>query len=355
MVRKQLSYKGRKLAEYIVKNSGKCKSNYYWSYKATKLALREQPDIWQSFIKDQGEDYQNWTNFYNGLSPDTFKRFLNGKAIDQQVFTIFCEVINQHCNKGSFRTEEVAACDPKLLFHKFTEEMQILRSLAYSRLLLEPDDWEGQLRLYSNALYYKNNDYESTTLLLVEPEDLFSSKPEFPHEKIFQIQLLATVRTQDEVANIPWGYAFVNTENCRSELLLDIRPYMWKGSEVILGRKKIRELELPEGYLFTVIAIQLMEQSFSSYYNGKKTVKNFGGWLKDVNLRMFREKYAELISSYSEISEKEIIYLAFTQTYFGDARIKLGITDFDIRVMEKDSQDGLPSKVFVYEAKRPEV
>jgi len=357
--KKKLSLSGKKSLDEIVKASRhREKYSRYWCYHATEIS---NPKEFETLTREQGEDYKNWDNFGSGLSLDTLKRFTNEEFVNSDAFDVFCKVASEEADVNrlniSLNDTEFIIFDPISQFKELREEMICLLHHAHVGLLLQTEDLIEISKLYSNKLNLKNKAYasEDGEVQLIDPEKLFCDAPDFPHEKIFQLKLFTSIlpTNNGSPTKLTWGYALVNTETGRSELLLDTRPYVWQGEEVKIGQKKIRRLKLLGENSFTENAIRLMEDAYRRYFEGHRTITNFGGWLKDTNLKKFREEYAILKDQNPSWEDSELIEKAFLKTSFGKARYSLGITIFRFYVLERD-QSGIPLMIFVNEARRRE-
>lgn len=135
-----------------------------------------------------------------------------------------------------------------------------------------------------------------------------------------------------------------------SELLLDVRPWSWTGVPTIIEGEEIKQLSLPseaeieidgkvQKLSFTKFALLTLEQEYKKYtssqsqFDGVSEVRNFGGWLKDINKKKFLKQLVILQKqglTYHEAKQK-----AYLKTPFGKARYEIGITEFKVTPPEE--------------------
>ena len=149
---------------------------------------------------------------------------------------------------------------------------------------------------------------------------------------------------------ITWGVAMANVKTGFSELLLDNRPFVWCGDEVKVGNRIIRKVRLPRGIRLTEKAIDSLLEACREF-PGVQEVSNFGGWLKDTNLTIFKHEYLKLKRK-GVLEEDRILLQALLETPFGKARNSMGISEFEICVMEH-CHKGNPKAVLVKSARYP--
>jgi energy-coupling factor transporter ATP-binding protein EcfA2 len=246
----------------------------------------------------------------------------------------------------------------KSIVHPIGSEMAALAELAIARLVLpNPYDPSAEVlaKLYSERLSLKNTEFSQGEECQITCQDLFTSQPEIRGDLIWECTLFAKVGT----TNLRWGQVFVNIKTGRSELLLDNRPGAWTNTEVLIDGNRISKLKLVDGS-FTKVAIETLENTYSQYFNGERSVQSYGGWLKDSNRKRFQIEFAKFKENHPEATDEEATNHAIRETSFGKARIELGITEFNILLTgmkEEVHIDGLgvravPTKIIVMDAKR---
>lgn len=288
-------------------------------------------------------------------------------------------------------------------------EMKSLANLAKSRLLFKDYKDETAIalqRFYADMLKEKNIVSNKGIKKEIDPRKI-KVRYRMSGKLIWQITMYADVSGEELI----WGQGFVNIETGHSELLLDNRPFSWKGIPVIIQGEEIAQVKIPKEATVTVnngkikklsvtkLAILIMEQHYKRFYeskegskysSAKKNISNFGGWLKDFNRRIFQKEFAVLaVKNDDNFKDEDITAQAFIKTSFGNNRQELGITEFEIDTFdengkvswktlkyliendnwdEKDqqylkdnnvSEDSweqirIPNKIIVTEAKRPE-
>lgn len=249
--------------------------------------------------------------------------------------------------------------EKEIIDKSLASDMKTLASLAKTRLAYSDYRDPTLLRLYEEMARGKNSGgvpLSDGDTLVLKVEDTFCGSPEIHAGVIWSCLLYANVVTEV----VPWGQVFVNKETCRSELLLDNRPEAWIGRPLISHGRIVSKLRL-EGLSFTTLAIQNMEHTFTEYFNGSLSVRSFGGFLKDTNLRNFQQEFITLREKYSDLSETQLFDAAISKTSFGKARIGLGITIFNVWAdgsesvfVPKIGWRDAPSLVVVLDAMRPD-
>jgi hypothetical protein len=233
--------------------------------------------------------------------------------------------------------------------HPICQEMRALANLAKARLTLENAKNIAALKVqesYAKLLQLKNKVTREDSTLEVSLEPLSCSAPRIVGQEIWEVDFL--VEVQKEL--LVWGQGFVNRSNGNSELLLDVRPWSWTGISVVLEGQEIKQFSLDanakielngesQKASFTKKALLLLEEAYrntkQNYDHPKYVteVKNFGGWLKDVNKKKFIKKLAAL--QCQGISKKEAQEQAYLESPFGRARYELGITEFEVILPEE--------------------
>ena len=240
--------------------------------------------------------------------------------------------------------------------HPIAAEMKSLANLAKRRLEIPDyrDDTAIALqRFYAeilkqkNVLHHKNVVSNKGAKEYIDLSKITTSC-RMSGKLIWEITMSVDVHG----TNLVWGQGFVNIETGNSELLLDNRPSSWTGTETIIKGKEIAQLKVPEDASLTInngakqslsitkLAILIVEQQYLDFIASKERdknldmcnyVRNFGGWLKDFNRRIFQKEFAIISNNnYARISLDEITYQAFKDTPFGKHRRQLGITEFTI-------------------------
>jgi hypothetical protein len=212
------------------------------------------------------------------------------------------------------------------------------------------------LRDYFTKTELKNIDFASGEVVEVYTDDIAAGEIQMISDVIWCCSFFARVENID----LLWGKAFVNIENGRSELLLDNRPEAWYGKPAIINDQVISKLKLFADS-FTHLAIELLEHTYSLYHNGKRKVLSFGGFLKDFNLKQFKKEFTRHKQASPSASDGDLAHRALLDTSFGKARLQLGITQFDIRVIwesdeymsKSDFALGIPQVVIIVDARRP--
>ncbi len=251
--------------------------------------------------------------------------------------------------------------------HPICQEMRALANLAKARLTLGnaedvaalqvqeyyADSLQKLKKYYADLLQLKNKVAREDATTEVSLEELFCSSPRLVGKLIWEVDFLATVQGQTTV----WGQGFVNIKTGNSELLLDVRPWSWTGASAVLEQQEVKQLSLASDATmldlngevqkasFTKKALLMLESAYREYalkldqenrqttqsYDHSKNaaeVKNFGGWLKDVNKKKFIKQL--VIFQHQGISETEAQRQAYLKSPFGRARHELGITDFEV-------------------------
>lgn len=244
------------------------------------------------------------------------------------------------------------------LSQNLSQDMIELADLARLRLsLMNYKEYSSKnlLEEYFSKTSLKNMDFFSGDSVSIKVSDVVAGAPEMASDIIWCCSFFAQV----ENTSILWGKAFVNIENGRSELLLDNRPEAWTGKPLLINNRFVSKLKL-ESDSFTRLALETMERIYRIHFDNQKSVTSFGGFLKDANLRQFQSEFALRQNMSSDASEDQLAQQALRVTSFGKARIQLGITKFDIRIMDaiegSESQpEGInrSSIVVVIDATRP--
>jgi len=222
----------------------------------------------------------------------------------------------------------------------------------------ESNYWESKrlAKRYSKSLGRKNCEGPQIgETLEIRRNDISTNKPEeYVDEELgiwlWKIDLLASLETN---FSVQWGRAFVNVLNGKSELLLDNRPSSWLGYPLEIRRKRIKEFIAlyDEDFILTEGAIVNMILQFDNFYKGKHKIRNFGGWLKDRNLRDFRQFYEEIKNDFRGMDQNKIAQNAIRKTLFGRSRVNLGIRNFTIELEFEDTEKpDIPSVVLVTSA-----
>lgn len=152
---------------------------------------------------------------------------------------------------------------------------------------------------------------------------------------------------------VQWGRAFVNVFDGRSELLLDNRPSAWLGSPLEIRGIQVKEFipHCDEDFRLTEAAIATLVSRFNEFYSDKQKITNFGGWLKDVNLRDFKKHFSEIKNRYTEKSIDQVAQDALRMTSFGRSRVNLGIRKFSIKLEFNDLENpDIPSEALITDA-----
>jgi len=234
--------------------------------------------------------------------------------------------------------------------HPIGAEMKSLANLAKRRLEILDYRDETAIALqkfYAEVLNQKNVVSDKGVKEYIDPSKITTSC-RMSGKLIWEVTMFVDVHG----TNLIWGQGFVNIETGNSELLLDNRPSSWTGVEVIINQKEIAQLKVPEDasliinngkeqkLSITKLAILIVEQEYRKFvksknnsknYNVCNYVRNFGGWLKDFNRRIFQKEFVIIASNnYLNLDLEEITYQAFKCTPFGKHRHQLGITQFTI-------------------------
>ncbi len=208
---------------------------------------------------------------------------------------------------------------------------------------------------YSDLLGRKNHEgIQLGETFEVRRNDISTSRPQEYIDKklgiwLWNMNLFVSLDTKI----VQWGKAFVNVLDGRSELLLDNRPSAWLGSYLEIQGIKVKEF-IPlcdEDFRLTEAAIALMVSRFNEFYSGQQKITNFGGWLKDVNLKKFKKYFSEIKNEYPEKSIDIIAQDALRMTSFGRSRVKLGIRKFSIMLEFNDLENPeIPSEALITDA-----
>ncbi|MBE9064098.1 hypothetical protein [cf. Phormidesmis sp. LEGE 11477] len=352
---KQLSLSGYYDIEFILSQAGINPNDAHRICYESLKQLGRLPAV----IKQQGEDYRSWTSFSDDISPTQWEKFFHKKhPVPSSTYLAFCKMAQWLDTNKEFDikgSETFDLCTPSkacITFRQCKEQVDRLLDLAKKRLLIESESPEEQLKLYKQSLGIKNKEFliEPEHEHRLRPEHIFSDSMELIEGgAILQIRLRATVAMPEynSFRDITWGFAMVNVRTGCSELLLDNRPFVWEGQEVRVSNKTIRRVRLPEGIRLTAKAITLLKEACVEC-PGQQRVSNFGGWLKDTNLTIFKKEYLKCKRE-GIFNERQSQQQALLKTPFGRARNKIGISQFDIRVMEKDEK-GVPKAVLVKSA-----
>jgi hypothetical protein len=241
--------------------------------------------------------------------------------------------------------------------HPIAAEIKSLANLAKRRL--EVLDYRDETaiklqRFYADALNQKNIVNNKGTKEYIDPSKV-TSVWRMSGNLIWEVTMSADVQG----TNLIWGQGFVNIETGNSELLLDNRPFSWTGTEIIIAQKEIAQLQVPDDATLiinngatqqlsiTKLGILILEQEYrkfiksKNYINDDNTfdyVRNFGGWLKDFNRKIFQKEFAILVANNQKQSLEELAYKALQVTPFGKHRYQLGITQFKIDTDDKNLQ-----------------
>ena len=233
--------------------------------------------------------------------------------------------------------------------HPICKEMRALANLAKARLTLEDAKDISALQVqeyYANLLHHKNKVTREQASTEINLDQLSCSPPQILGKLIWEISFQANVQGQ----NLVWGQGYVNIKTGNSELLLDVRPWSWIGVATLIEGEEIKQLSLPpeasieingkvQKLSFTKFALLNLEQEYKKYtssqpqFDGVSEVRNFGGWLKDINKKKFLKQLVILQNkglTYNESKQK-----AYLKTPFGKARYEIGITDFKVTPPEE--------------------
>lgn len=234
-------------------------------------------------------------------------------------------------------------------------EMISLANLAKRRL--EIDDYRNESaialqRFYAETLKQKNIVSNEGEKEYLNPSNIITNW-RMSGKLIWEITMSANIQGKVLV----FGQGYVNVETGNSELLLDNRPSSWTGTEVEVEGRKIAQLKFskedisivinndePQEFSVTKLAILILENEYRKFAQSKDCpedscnyVRNFGGWLKDFNRKVFQKEFAILAAGIikdehklTEGRKKELINQAFYCTPFGKHRKHLGITEFRI-------------------------
>jgi hypothetical protein len=234
-------------------------------------------------------------------------------------------------------------------------ELADLARLRLSLMNYKEYSSKNLLEEYFSKTSLKNMDFFSGDSVSIKVSDVVAGAPEMASDIIWCCSFFAQV----ENTSILWGKAFVNIENGRSELLLDNRPEAWTGKPLLINNRFVSKLKL-ESDSFTRLALETMQRIYRIHFDNQKSVTSFGGFLKDANLRQFQSEFALRQNMSSDASEDQLAQQALRVTSFGKARIQLGITKFDIRIMDAiEGSESQPvginrsSIVVVIDATRP--
>jgi hypothetical protein len=242
---------------------------------------------------------------------------------------------------------------------RVSRDMCELSLAAELRLTTEDSNYRESLRLakrYAKALGRKNHEgLQLGETFEVRRSDISTSNPEEYIDNelgiwLWKVDLLVSLDTN---IIVQWGRAFVNVLNGKSELLLDNRPTAWIGSLLEIRGIKVKEF-IPlydEDFRLTEAAIVNTVLCFHNFYGGKYQIRDFGGWLKDTNLRDFKKFYEEIKSNSCSVNPKKVAQDALRRTSFGRSRVKLGIRNFAINLEFHDTENpDIPSEVLVTNA-----
>jgi hypothetical protein len=228
--------------------------------------------------------------------------------------------------------------------HPICKEMRTLANFAQARLTLTDSQDILALRVqeyYADLLHHKNKVDREGTKTEINLQQLSCTPPRILGKLIWEITFIANIHGQE----IVWGQGYVNIKTGNSELLLDVRPWSWTGIHLVIDGEEIQQLSLPpeteiiidgqsQKLSFTKIALLTLEQEYRKYtssevnFQGIPEVRNFGGWLKDVNKKIFLKEL--VILQNQGISEDEAKKQAYLKTPFGKARHQLGISNFQV-------------------------
>lgn len=228
--------------------------------------------------------------------------------------------------------------------------MKVLATLAKTRLTLADYNNIYALQIqeyYAKELRHKNKVDGKIKKTYIQMEQIVCGTPQLSGKLIWEITFLVKLDGYDR--SLVWGKGYVNIKNGNSELLLDNRPWAWTGTSIIIGKEEIQLLSLPDKATitiadkqqkasFTKIALQKLEEEYRKYtknassrgdFDGYPEVYNFGGWLKDMNKKIFIKNYA-VLKTKNNMTEQKILQEAYLKTPFGEVRHQLGITEFEI-------------------------
>lgn len=352
MPTKQLSRSGLDKVRLILAWKGIDPENTRYICDSTAEAGREQ--LLLDFRKQL--ELQSNAASSSTTCPTAWHKFLEREPVSATAFDFFCNVLDLLTPQYDFNAENESVIDldadgtPRF-FRKCKAQIEALHYNAIRRLELPENNWQEQFNLYKNTVDEKNFEFGIKRFHNIDRTDIYTDSPEFVSDSIFQIRLRATVKLNGGSRDVTWGIGMVNIETGRSELLLDNRPFMWEGEDVIIGGENVRTIQLPRDLRLTATAITLLEEAFELAFKGDRQISNYGGWLKDTNLTRFQTEYLKLKKENSPHTEAELVEAALLKVSFGRARLALGINRFDIKVMDRLA-DGLPSAIYVHSAQR---
>ncbi|MEM9120640.1 MAG: hypothetical protein AAGD09_22575 [Cyanobacteria bacterium P01_F01_bin.56] len=314
-----------------------------------------------STTQTQEYDYPKDILFPRYINPNSWVNFFHERdPVPEKSYSAFCTLAEEFdpdaefCRKKAATFDLSRPSDAERIFKDCRKQVECLLEAASKRLLIPEDDIDTQLKLYKTMLGIKNREFlidKEHVHKLAESDIYYDSIGYVNNTPVLKIRLRARILLPNcEAQHVTWGFAMVNTESGCSELLLDNRPFVWTGNEVKVGEQSLRKVRLPDGVRLTEKAIQLLREACKRYA-GQQRISNFGGWLKDTNLTIFRNSYLTLRRS-GITDENELNYRALMDTPFGKARCRLGITSFKIHSGDWDSK-GIPKYVFIKSACEP--
>ncbi len=185
---------------------------------AAKHHFGQSSAEYQRYLTEQGNG-ENWTEFPRGFSPYQLQRILNGQSAQKSS----CIAVGKAFTEVTGLTAPEFATDPLPLMGQLAAELEARVDLAKQRVindLLEPPEFH-----YARSVPLKDKDI-----------GLIAIQQTLATEAVIEVEFRTT--------RIQVGLILLNHNPKSPSIIYAPQAYRWTGSEVTVGRKKIRSIEL---------------------------------------------------------------------------------------------------------------
>jgi len=197
-----------------------------------QIAGGEQSQEYQRLLLDQGQEFQDWTEFMKSGSVEQVERWKRGHSVSKTLHIAGCKAFEK-ATGTRFLIEDVSAIDPSPYF-------DAIKAATAQRIAASRNIVMGQSNLLSHptAGNILHSRYQVGVWISVKSTNItLSEVPSSYPLREFQIQ----VAFRDVL--IPIGYVVI-CGFMEYESIIDPRPFIWLGQDFWLGRKLIRLIKL---------------------------------------------------------------------------------------------------------------
>lgn len=232
---KQLTLSAAKSFREALKGFGFISNDPRFSFEVSKHVLGADSLEFQALINTQGLNGENWVEFAPGCSTDQLERFRRGEPVDSKTFDAACKAFSFITGKKA----PTPANDPEPYFselakatrqHVLTVRENLERGVAINELNCPPE-FE-----YAPGVPVRDKEIKSIEFVGLSSTDI----------KIYAIY---------RASQIQIGLILFSSN--KASVLFNPQPYVWTGSEVVVGRKRVRYIKVKRERVQKAVNVQI--------------------------------------------------------------------------------------------------